>query len=422
MADAKQEYDPLSGVLAVGELMRSHLKELVVRCREQLLARHELRRLLEPLGITRSEGWVRQAVSLFRISMESCGGPAREWHGEVGELQVAAGQSIADTHTLLGILRDEILALIWQSIRDDALPSEAVPAMVQAVLAGYDCALGAQAEAYVRESQRSLSEVNHRLRFRQEAFERDLALATLVQQHSIPGNFESKNFRAEVRYVPTTGVGGDHAGIFPVSDTSVYVTICDVTGHGIASALVAEIVNARLRTLLRHNVDTTFEYSVEPVAVIRELNALFYHEFQPLGMLLTFFVALIDTGAGTITYSGAGHPPPLLQCCSQGELIEMRSQNIILGAVEDCVVGEGQNTLSVSKGQRVIFYTDGIIEAQINKQQMLGLKGLRKIVEDHFNSSPSQLADEILLVATSKDESQDSDDMSLILLDILGDK
>jgi len=400
--------------------MHEHGGELVALCRKELLARPQLRKLLEPLGVTQSEDWVRQAISLFGMCMRSCGGAAEEWHDEVGELNFAAGLSIADANLFLAVLRDATLRLVWDATAREGVAREAVPDMVGAVLDAFDRCLGAQASAYVRESQRHLSQINRRLEYQKATIERDLALAELVQKKFIPAGFESENFRSVVRYIPTTGVGGDHAGIFPVSAEQVYVTISDVTGHGIASALVAEVVNSQLRPLLRRHVDSVFEHHVEPVAITRELNDLVYHEFQPLGILLTFFVALIDRAAGTITYSGAGHPPPILQCCAAHNFVELRSQNIILGAVEDCIVGEGQETADIHRGDRVLFYTDGIIEANDGRGNVFGLDGLRNMVEANYETPQQELADKIIDAVRSIYGSQESDDMSLILLDVLG--
>jgi len=410
---------PAGGAAIVERLIRDNIDLLVAACRDEMLERPELQALVRPLNIDKSESWVRQAISLFGMCIRHCSGPAAEWHDEVGELNFAAGLNMADANAFLGILRNAVLQLAWNTIEQGSLPREKQSNMVQAVLRAYDHAVALQAEAYVRESQKHLSAVNRQLEARRRTFERDLALAELVQQKFIPKAFTSDRFRAEVRYVPTTGIGGDHASIFPVSDDRIYVNIYDVTGHGIASALVAEIVNSQLRTLLQRKVDALFQYAVEPVDVIRELNSLVHKEFLPLGMFITCFVALIDISTATITYSGAGHPPGILQCCSAHNILEMRSQNIILGAVEDCVIEDGQDTVPLHEGDRVIFYTDGIIEANDGADHMLGLVGLKEIIEQHYESHPSELADEILTAATKAYGATETDDMSLILLDIL---
>ena len=383
-----------------------------------MTARSRLAKVVDQFQINTSDDWLQQAIPLFVMCMGSSGA-AVEWHDEVGGLNFSAGLSIADANDVLAALRDSVLELVWDASREGDILAESLPDVVKIVLTAFDRALAAQASAYIRESQRHLSGVNRNLEYRQRMFERDLALAKLVQQQFIPKSFETENFQAEVRYVPTTEIGGDHAGIFPISPDRIYLTICDVTGHGIASALVAEVVSTHLRPLLRQRLDTTFEYEVEPVDIVRHLNTLFYNEFQPLGILLTFLIVLIDCKAETITYSGAGHPPAILQCCSAHNFIELRSQNFILGAVEDCIVDEGQDTLPIHRGDRVIFYTDGIIEANDGHGNMLGLDGLETILQKHYESSQGALADEILNSARQIVGSNESDDMSLILLDVL---
>lgn len=400
-------------------LINSNLTELAAACRAQVLRRPELEGLVRPLQIDHSEDWVRQAVSLFGMCIKRCSGPAAEWNEEVGSLNFATGLNMADANAFLGILRNAILELVWGAVERGDFRREDQSDLVQVVLRAYDHALALQADAYVRESQRHLSEVNRQLEFQKSIFERDMALAELVQQEFVPRSGKRDNFTAEVRYVPTTGIGGDHAGILELPPNRVYVTIYDVTGHGIASALVAEIVNFQLRTLLRRQVDSPFQDAVEPVDIIRELNTLVYEEFQPLGMLISFFVAVIDSTAGTITYSGAGHPPPILQCCSAHNIAKLVSQNIMLGAVENCILGSGQDILPIHNSDRLILYTDGIIEAGNTKDGFLGVDGLENIVTQHYDSEPRDLADEIMSVAGNLCGSNERDDMSLVLLDVI---
>jgi len=403
----------------VARLVQQNVAELIGYCRHEILARPRLQAAVEQFHIDDSDDWLRQAVLSFRLSLKSGLSPAVEWHDEVGELNFAVGLTVADASDFLSILRDGVLRLAWRAVSEGDLAGERMHDIETAVLGAFDRALDAQASAYVRESQRHLSEVNRNLAFRQTVFERDLLLARRVQQQFIPKNLESENFRAEVRYSPTESIGGDHAGLFAVTPDRLYVTICDVTGHGIASALVAEMVNSQLRLLLRRPADPAFEYAIEPVDIVRELNGLFFTEFQELGMLLSFFIAQIDLEEGTLTYSGAGHPPPIFQCCSAHNFIELRSQNIILGAAEDCVLGRGQDTVPVHRGDRILFYTDGIIEAADDDGRMLGLAGLRSIVSGHFGSPQTRLADEILLAARTMYGENQTDDMSLIVVDVL---
>ena len=406
---------------AIQTLITSHLAELAAACRTQMLQRPALEELVRPLHIDHSDDWVRQATCLFGMCIQHCSGPAAEWNEEVGSLNFATGLKMAEANSFLGILRNAILELVWGAVERGTFQRENQSDLVLVVLQAYDHALALQADAYVRESQRHLSEVNRQLEFQKRVFERDLALAELVQQKFIPRSGKRDHFAAEVRYVPTTGIGGDHAGIFELPPNRVYVTIYDVTGHGIASALVAEIVNFQLRTLLRKQTDTAFQYAVEPVDIIRELNTLVYEEFQPLGMLISFFVAIIDSAAGTMTYSGAGHPPPILQCCSAHNITKLTSQNIMLGAVEDCILGAGQDTLPIHNNDRLILYTDGIIEAGNAKDGFFGIDGLEGIVTQHYDSRPSDLADEIMRVAKNWCGPNERDDMSLVLLDIIAD-
>jgi serine phosphatase RsbU (regulator of sigma subunit) len=418
-ADIDDLNNEINAADTVAALINGHLPDLIAYCRERMISRPQLEEIVKQFQIAESEEWLREAISLYSMCMKSCW-PAVEWHDEVGGLNFAAGLSVADANAYLSIIRNGALELVWQACENGSLSKEQVPAVTRVVLRAFDCAMSAQAEAYVRESKRHLSEANRRLEFRQQMVERDLALAEVVQRKFIPQNHTSHNFHAEVRYVPTTSVGGDHAGIFPIAENRIFITICDVTGHGVASALVAEVVNSQIRPMLRRQFDTTFEYGVEPLELVTTLNRLFCREFQPIGILLSFFAAVIDVTEGTITYSGAGHPPPILQRKDEQDCVELRSQNIIIGADDNCVVGSGQDTLPIHRGDRVVFYTDGIIEATDRRGHMLGLRGLSDIVERAHDTLTPELADTILDTARAVSQTEESDDMSLIILDVLG--
>jgi sigma-B regulation protein RsbU (phosphoserine phosphatase) len=348
--------------------------------------------------------------------------PAVEWHDEVGGLNFAAGLGVTDASACLCILRDGVIRIAWTAAEAGALRREDIPGIIAVVLRAFDAAQDAQASAYVRESQRHLTDANRNLEFRQKVFERDLALAQLIQQQFIPAGFTSEHFRAEVRYLPTTGVGGDHVGIFPVSPERLYVTICDVTGHGIASALAAQVISSQLQAFLGGQVDALVQYGMDPVDLVRELNSLVYREFQPHGMLVTFFVALFDAHAGTLTYSGGGHPPPILQRHSERKLVDLTSQNIVLGATENCILDEGQKTVPVQPGDRVLFYTDGIIEARNNKGETFGLIALRKLLQNLFSTPSNKLPDQILSTIQNIYGSDEADDIALVLVDVLQNK
>ncbi len=403
----------------INRLIQVHINDLIDQCRRRIVSCPALEKLIERFDIVKSDEWLRQAISVFRVSALDFGGAAAEWHNEVGELNFATGLNISDASQILAILRDAVHELIWGAFERDELSAEEVRQAESCVFKAFDNAVATQASAYVRKSQRHLSEINHQLELRQKTFERDLALAELVQRRFIPDSFKTEHFRAVVRYEPTTGVGGDHAGLFPVSPDLCYITICDVTGHGIASALVAEIVSSHLRPVLRGQENTGFEQFVQPLTIIRMLNELFHEQFQPLAILLSSFVAMVDYQAKTITYAGGGHPPPILQCCSSHNLRELRSQNIMLGATEDCVVGTGQDVESIHPGDRIVFYTDGIIEANDRKGNMLGVEGLREILRNNYDTAPNKLADEIVDTALSLSGGNPADDMTVILLDIV---
>lgn len=183
--------------------------------------------------------------------------------------------------------------------------------------------------------------------------------------------------------------------------------MCDVTGHGVGAALLA----ARVSSEVRHAVHS----GLSPVAVVDRLNRFVCEKFGSAGLLLTFFAARIDVRGLEITWSGAGHPSPILVRADRRTVVRLESQNLIIGVRPECLAPEPEHRTRLSPGDRVLFYTDGVSEVFDATGAELGEEGLAGLMVDAMPAGVSGMIDRILGQVAGFQHGPVMDDRTLIL-------
>ena len=177
---------------------------------------------------------------------------------------------------------------------------------------------------------RRVAELEHALATTRQRLHWKLQLAAQVHRSLMPHPFRDPRIWVDVRYVPIEEVGGDYCQVrFPDRDTC-YVTICDVTGHGIGASLLATRVSSEVRYGIL--------YGRDPRDIVRALNAFICDHFDATDLYLTFFAARIDLTRRQLTYSGAGHPAPLLLRRDGTTIEQLVSQNLVIGVMKNLLV------------------------------------------------------------------------------------
>ena len=119
-----------------------------------------------------------------------------------------------------------------------------------------------------------------------------------------------------------------------------------------------------------------------------------------------------------MTFAGAGHPPGMIVTPGQEPRL-LDSRSMVLGALPDAVGGEASTEEDLERGDRVVLYTDGLTEVFDGRGEMLGVEGLQKAVGETAHLPLSEMKREILDRVTDWREGPPSDDMSLVLLEVL---
>jgi len=255
-----------------------------------------------------------------------------------------------------------------------------------------------------------------RLREQEEAIERfhkmierDLDLAKQVQSTLVPQNYHNDFMTVAVEYLPMIGLGGDIADIYDDKQGHTYLTIADVTGHGITAALMVNRVFSELRKYIRDRLS--------PAEVIYELNDFYYHSFSPLGIFITLMILVVDEKTGRLCYSGSAHPPMLLLRSSENDVVQLESQNKIIG-FEPSRQRMEENEIDLHSGDRIVLYTDGIVESENARGEPFGFKRLQKTLLQHRSQSAQKMADMILAEVNRFSHAELKDDIMLMIAEI----
>ncbi len=182
--------------------------------------------------------------------------------------------------------------------------------------------------------------------------EEELNLARRIQKSFLPSRFPPMS-RLDIHAVntPSRQVGGDYYDLVPAGHGAYFLAIADVSGKGVPAALLTSMLQASLRT----QADTATSVS----SILTNINSLVVKS-TTTEQFATFFLARVDEGKLTMSFSNAGHNYPVL-CRKNGERKHLVRGGMILGMFE--AIPFEEEALDLFPGDRLLFYTDGITEA-----------------------------------------------------------
>lgn len=244
---------------------------------------------------------------------------------------------------------------------------------------------------------------------KQQIADNDLRVAKLVHESLLPKPVSMPEIDLDVKYVPVERVGGDYCHFQFTQDHHCVVTLCDVSGHGMASALLAARVSSQVRMFCVNNSD--------PLEITKQLNEFLLNNFESTGLFVTFFALSIDLETLSVRYCGAGHPGPLVMRKHSGAIETLSSQNLPVGILPEFLRQPPMGETKIEPGDRILLYTDGLSETMNAEQGPLHPEGLERYLRDGAGISLFQLGEWILRQVDEFRTGARHDDMTLILLE-----
>jgi sigma-B regulation protein RsbU (phosphoserine phosphatase) len=252
-----------------------------------------------------------------------------------------------------------------------------------------------------------LRQSNGLLEERQTQIEEELSLAARVQQSLAPRNIIWNNVAVETYYSPASTIGGDFGVVLPHGD-ELNLLVCDVSGHGIGAALVANRIYAETLHELKRNTGLS--------GLLQHLHT-FVRDYIGLdGFYFTMAAARFVQRGRRLTFAAAGHPPAIL--VSSGSIRLLDPQSAILGSLNDVTASKSVTEIELTSGDRLVLYTDGLTEVFNERDEMLGVEGLAELVHQSANRTLQEMKQAILDGVAAWRHGPHTDDMSLVIVEL----
>jgi serine phosphatase RsbU (regulator of sigma subunit)/CHASE1-domain containing sensor protein/anti-sigma regulatory factor (Ser/Thr protein kinase) len=275
---------------------------------------------------------------------------------------------------------------------------------------------------------RELEVANKELETYYHSAEQELRMARRIQHALLPKDLpELEGWQIAYHYQPAREVGGDFYDFLRLEDGRMGLVIGDVSGKGMAAALVMANTQSVLRAVARRG-------GITPGRVLQEANELMC-AYIPPNTFVTCFYGVLEPKSGRLVYANAGHDLPYLRRRNH-DAEEIRARGMPLGLMPGMLYEEGEAVLAV--GDDLLFYSDGLVEAHDPQGEMFGFPRLQGLIEAHRSTDSSlnnfllsELArftgkswdqeDDITLVSLERSKVSVSDRETPLRSDVAGD-
>ncbi|MCU1248506.1 MAG: Serine phosphatase RsbU, regulator of sigma subunit [Edaphobacter sp.] len=236
--------------------------------------------------------------------------------------------------------------------------------------------------------------------------QKELEIARRIQTSILPRAYpDSDHFTVAARYVPMTSVAGDFYDFLLTDPQQAGLLIADVSGHGVPAALIASMVKLAA-TSQRAN-------AADPATLLSGMNTVLHGNTQE--QFVTAAYVYLDAASSTLRYSAAAHPPMLL--LRRGSVVELTENGLMLAAFSFATYSTVEYPLE--PGDRLVLYTDGLLEAANATGEEFGPHRLSALLKDVARLNPEAAADHIISSLQTWSKSQ-NDDLTVLICDYAG--
>ena len=234
--------------------------------------------------------------------------------------------------------------------------------------------------------------------------ERDIQLARKIQRALLPKNIpDLKKIKIAYRYEPIMGVGGDFIDIhYRCGMDELGLFICDVSGHGASSAMIA--------SMIKMSLNSWGTFIQKPAIAFAEIKSLLKDKIGD--NFISAFMCCIDINSGVMTSACAGHPPMIL-IRKDGSIEIIKPSGMILLDLMESEYDEIQNILY--DGDKIVLYTDGVLETRDPSGMIIGEKRFINILSKNHKLSAEGLCQKVYNEIFTPPGNTIDDDFALLI-------
>lgn len=254
-----------------------------------------------------------------------------------------------------------------------------------------------------KESERKIRKAQVELAIAQN----EMKIAHQIQSSLLPSEpIKTPLFEITGRCLPAAEVGGDYYDYFVRGNDELNMVIADVSGHSVGPALFMVEARSALRTQAN--------WPETPAKTLSVLNNFLFDDLSNADYFITMFYLQYDTVNEQLSYANAGHPPPLLKRCNQPYCTQLDADGLILGIRKN--IRFENKTAHLDRGDMILLYTDGIIEAENDQGEFFGLERISSIFTRSAQLAPNQIMEQILMQLKEFCRSETfSDDITMMI-------
>ena len=244
-----------------------------------------------------------------------------------------------------------------------------------------------------------------------ERLQSELAIAREVQAQLFPKAAPSlRGLKLTGVCQPARSVSGDYYDFLSISDRAVAFAIGDVAGKGISAALLMAAIQSNMRTQLTATNGSRPDH-LSAASLVAALNRQLYANTTP-EKYATFYFALYDDVEHAVTYTNAGHLPPLVL---RGETIQpLEPTGTVVGAFP--IAQYEEQKIGLEPGDILVAYTDGMVEPENVYGEMFGEERFRDVLLRHAREDSGEIiARSIETVIQWTGSSELQDDMTMLI-------
>lgn len=242
------------------------------------------------------------------------------------------------------------------------------------------------------------------------ALRHELNVAKKIQTSILPKSIPNlHNLEIAVNYYPMTQVGGDYYDFHVVDKNKIGIFIADVSGHGIPAAIIASMLK------IAFSIQSAF--ADDPARLLSRINKSMLHNVGTNFITASYIYLDLDTNI--MTHAKAGHPSIYIHSSDTDEIREFNQKGKILGQFPE--IHTETVEIPIKKGDRIVLYTDGIIEARNANDEMFGEDLLIGYIRKHNLMKPADFAKLVMNDVKSwigNTISNHNDDVTLMIIDV----
>ncbi|WP_130807785.1 MASE3 domain-containing protein [Senegalia massiliensis] len=275
-------------------------------------------------------------------------------------------------------------------------------------------------EDIAKQKTKEMAIANYKLKNMNNKMLKELDAAKQIQMALVPKKYENHlGIKFYSEYIPWGKLSGDSYKYFKIDEKNLGMFLIDVSGHGVSSAMLT-IFADRVLTPFDAEVEEDKEFYLNPKEVLKDFYEVFNESDFPEETHMVMLYGVLNIETSEFTYSSAGLNCNPIHIKNNGEiqLLELKDGFPICKLGSIFVPDYHNETIKLGREDRILFFTDGVIEETNNTKEQYGLSRLKDLIKDKSYLNSKGLLKKICDDLTEfRGEAQMEDDITMYIMD-----